>query len=181
MFKYTRFQDIPQIGKYGSYSIDVAWTSIESQLRDFGSSLTVNLDPDFQRGHVWTRDQQIAYLEHILQGGQSGREILWNCASWNKPADDDEIVLVDGKQRLTAARRFLAGEIPAFGTYFPEYTDELRSVLVRFKFYINDLPTKKDVLKWYLAHNGGGVPHSREELSRVQTMIEDDEVPFAAP
>ena len=33
----------------------------------------LQLNPDFQRGHVWTEDQQVKFLEFILRGGKTGR------------------------------------------------------------------------------------------------------------
>ena len=34
-------------------------------------SAPVNLNPDYQRGHVWTPSQQKAFLESLLQGNLS--------------------------------------------------------------------------------------------------------------
>ena len=38
----------------------------------------VDLKPDFQREHVWTKEQQIAYLEYRFKGGRSGDTIYFN-------------------------------------------------------------------------------------------------------
>jgi hypothetical protein len=169
---YSTFQDIPQFPSWGAYQIDVAWNQVEFHLGDLAKSLNVDLSPDFQRGHVWTREQQISFVEFVLSGGKSGRDILWNCPSWHKPSNDkDTIVLVDGKQRLQAVREFMADRLPAFGSLHREFGGRLRGTMVRFSWHVNDLPTKRDVLEWYLALNSGGTVHTDDELNRVRGML----------
>src|SRR3546814_11068615 len=77
---------------------------------------------DFQRGHVWTPQNQTRYLEHLLRGGTSSRTLIWNCPGYDQSistsADADapkEMVIVDGKQRLTAILGFLNGNVAVFG------------------------------------------------------------------
>jgi hypothetical protein len=68
------------------------------------------MNPDFQRGHVWTEEQQIAYVEYLLKGGMSGRTFYFNKPSWkNKDTINgyDDFVCVDGLQRTTAIEKFL--------------------------------------------------------------------------
>lgn len=40
------------------------------------------LNPDFQRGHVWTDSQRTAYAEAFIRKA-TGR-ILFNCPGWSK-------------------------------------------------------------------------------------------------
>ena len=35
------------------------------------------------------------------------------------------------------------------------------------KININDLPTRKDVLQWYLEMNSAGTPHTKEEINKA--------------
>ena len=44
--------------------------------------LNLQLNPDFQRGHVWSIGQQIAYIEYILRGGKSGLDFYFNHPNW---------------------------------------------------------------------------------------------------
>lgn len=85
---------------------------------------------------------------------------------------EGEFVCVDGLQRITACLRFLNNEIPVFGHFLSEYEDSL-SNLIALEFVINDLPTKKDVLKWYIELNTGGTVHSEEEIARVKNMLNE--------
>ena len=54
-----------------------------------------------------------------------------------------------------------------------EYKDKmLRRVEMRLN--INGLKSKKDVLKWYLQINDGGIPHTKEEIERVKKLYEKE-------
>lgn len=173
-----KFRDIPQFTSWGPYQVNLSWTYLEEQLKDwlfpsFGAAL--DLDPDFQRAHVWTQAQQIAYVEYVLKGGRSGRELLLNFSGWNDKFQGP-FVLVDGKQRLNAVRLFLADKLPIFGgNLYSSYTDKLRSVCVDFRVYVNDLETREQVLTWYLEINAGGTPHTQEELDRVRDLLKEEQ------
>ena len=169
-----RFQDIPKFTRNAGYHVTVSWRYLESHIKEaqqWGSAI-LDLDPDFQRAHVWTEQQQIRYIEYILRGGMSSRAIYLNCAGWGY-SYEGPYVLVDGKQRLQAVRRFLANEIPAFGARIDEYTDKLH-MDYSFDWYINDLATRAEVLQWYLDLNSGGVVHTSDELAKVKTLLEQE-------
>ena len=159
-----------------SYRVHVDWRYIEDHITNWqergsdGSIAALDLDPDFQRGHVWTIEQQTAYVEYNIRGGMSGREIYFNCKGWSGRYEGP-FVIVDGKQRLQAARQFLANKVPVFGGYyFSEIEGRLPSN-ASFNFCVNDLKTRAEVLKWYLEMNSGGTPHTPAEIAKVQTML----------
>lgn len=138
-----RFRDIKTFPRC-PYRVDVSWIGLESHIEPERMGLTLDLDPDFQRAHVWTSAQQTAYVEYILQGGTSGCELYFNCAGWQKDWRGP-YVIVDGKQRLEAVRRFMRGEIPAFGALRPEYADEPDMLIARFSWNIAALETRAEV------------------------------------
>jgi hypothetical protein len=147
----------------------------------------LNLLPDFQRGHVWTEAQQIAYVEFFLRGGMTGRTIYLNYPNWGHfspipKGQYREFIIVDGLQRLTALLRFVRGEIPAFGHYVnvptsdfsgPFFEDRLRMARARDNLIINinNLKSRQEVLQWYLELNEGGTPHTSAELIKVKEML----------
>jgi uncharacterized protein DUF262 len=168
---YKRFRDIPQFVEWGGYAADVPWNHIERTLVNFSSGTTLELDPDFQRAHVWTERQQSAYVEFILRGGKSGRDILWNCPGWPSHRDGRSLVLVDGKQRLQAVRRFLGNEITAFGNFCASYSDHMPMTGPSFRFHVNGLKTRAEVLQWYLDLNRGGTIHTDDEIEKVRSLL----------
>lgn len=140
--------------------------------RKYGALLDLN--PDFQRAHLWTTAQQIAYIEYILQGGSSGRELYFNCTGWGYTWKGP-YVIVDGKQRLQAVRRFMANEIPAFGHILSEYEDEPDILVARFSWNVAAVETRAEVLQWYLQFNSGGSVHTQDELDRVKKLLTQEE------
>lgn len=73
--KITRFKDIPQFTSSGSYQVNHPLTSLVREIEEEVSEMGLQLNPEFQRGHVWTEEQQIAWLEYHLRGGKSGNTI----------------------------------------------------------------------------------------------------------
>ena len=169
--KITRFQDIPPFVRDGSYQVDVPFDSVletiarwQSEKGDGMSPL--DIDPDFQRVHVWKPKQQTAWLEYWFRGGRSGTVIYFNHPGWMRSYKGD-FVLVDGKQRLEAIRAFHADEIKVFGSFHKEYTDKCSFTQATLKFNVNTLKTRREVLSWYIQFNAGGTPHTRKEIDRV--------------
>lgn len=167
-----KFSDIKQFTRTGSYNVNVPWLSLERHLESWTREPPyLDLEPDFQREHVWTVTQQRAYIEYILRGGRSGRILYFNCPGWNI-GEMGQMVIVDGKQRLQAVRHFLSNNFGVFGgNYFKDYTDILRPVKCDFIFSVNDLETRQEVLQWYLEMNSGGTPHTEGELDKVRNLL----------
>lgn len=104
--------------------------------------------------------------------------IYLNKPSWRgygRKRGYDDFVVVDGLQRITALQRFLADEIPVFGSLFSEYTDRIRLNRRTMRVNINTLKTKAEVLRWYIQFNSGGTPHTSEEINRVKALLEVEE------
>lgn len=171
-YKKLKLKDVPQFTRYATYKVDMPWSYLEKWLNDlkeqFGDNL--QLDPDFQRNHVWDQEKQIKYVEYILRGGLGSKTILWNCPGWQKSNDMGPMVLVDGKQRLEAVRKFLRNELPVFGHFLNEYHDKPRDIICSFSMNINDLETRYEVLMWYIDVNDGGVAHTKEEIEKVRKL-----------
>lgn len=169
-----KFSEIEKFKSWGNYQVNIPLEYLESHLERFAEQ-ELELNPDFQRGHVWTEDQQRKFVEFFLKGGKSGRDIFFNCSSWmggfNTP-----IQCIDGLQRITACLKFLKDELEIFdGHKRSDFEDRIRMADVSFVMYMNNLKTKREVLEWYYELNSGGVVHSDEELERVKKMIEDEE------
>ena len=165
---YTDFSEIPRFIE-GTHVVDIPLFGIQRQLEEYQKYYGLNTEPDFQRAHVWTEDQQVAFVEHVLRGGRN-TVIRWNCAGWFRDSKAGPVQLVDGKQRLTATLDFLSNRIPAFGTKYEDYTGKLE-ITTGLKFMTNDLRTRAEVLQWYLEINRGNVAHTPEELSKVEMLL----------
>jgi hypothetical protein len=154
------------------------------------------LDPPYQRGSVWTLDQRIALVESWLRGLPAGVVILSDRATGRWTAGDPyETGLgiwacVDGKQRLTTARMWFAGEfaIPASwlpADYVRETEDTEDGPYVRFtgltetgvRFVkrrcglriaeTRDCATEADEARFYLLVNGGGTQQTDADMANA--------------
>ena len=171
--KYIRFKDIPKFTKESNYCVDIDLRRIPVWIEREKEEAGLDMIPDFQRGHVWSRDQQIAFVEFLLRGGKTN-PVYFNCPSWKysvKKGQYNQYVCVDGLQRLTAICAFIDNEIPAFESYFKEFEDPRRLNDITIKFNVNDLRTEQEVLQWYIDINSGGTPHSKSEIDKVKSLI----------
>jgi hypothetical protein len=172
--KYTRFQDIPQFTRAGSWECDYELDQMVLEIDGWVEQEGLQVNPDFQRGHVWSEAKQIAFVEFFLKGGKTARVLYFNHPEWTLGKKSDQFVLVDGLQRYTAVKRFLQNKIPVFGSFFREYTDRPRLISHTFRLNVNELKTRKEVLQWYLDMNSGGVVHTEEELKKVQRLLKQE-------
>ncbi|MHD0644466.1 DUF262 domain-containing protein [Pseudomonas aeruginosa] len=160
---------------------DVGFANIPAALKRMGDERGgLNLTPDFQRGHVWTREQQIAYLENVVRGvvPKSGRVLKFNCPNFTEVIPQPTelppgLECIDGLQRYTAIVQFLAGDFELFNTpreVFKGSSYMISSTSFPFQIEIFSFHTRAEVIKYYLDHNTGGTPHSAEELERVREL-----------
>lgn len=166
-----------------SYAVDYSWSMVDRMLLWLaeGSGAAVELNPDFQRGHVWTEAQQQAFIENALRGviDQAGYAIRFNAPAWeSEPVGDLDptVQCVDGLQRLTAVRRFVAGEVRPFGLHVDQLKGSAFRVVggssqFRFRLMIYTFQWRADLLQHYLDLNSAGTPHSAAELERVRTAL----------
>lgn len=159
-----------------SYAVDVPLCDMKlyiHRLSEHGEKYAPVLDPDYQRAHVWTREQQIAFIEYILRGGEVSRRIIF--------ATDGDIAitkwrLIDGKQRLEAITQFLDLKFGVFPDeqhpegHFANAIYEMRGMFMLFKVVVVRVTTRLEELNLYLSLNTAGTPHSSEEIDRVRAL-----------
>lgn len=180
-----KISDIKMLMPCGSYEVNVHLGYIESWLKYAEEEYGLELNPDFQRGNVWTEEQQIKYVEFFLRGGKTANIIYFNCPQFDmgsceriKNADVLPMQCIDGLQRLTALRKFIKGNLKVFGNNTIDDFEDKKMLLRRYdtlKFNVNNMQTKADVIKWYLDFNTGGTIHSEEEISRVKKLLDECE------
>lgn len=162
----------------GDYEITVSLAQLEKAINDYEEDYALELNPDFQRGHIWTLEQQIAFVEFFLRGGVTARTIYFNCPYFNDyKADkyDMNMVCMDGLQRLTALRKFIANELPVFGYYLKDFEDYKALLRIEnLRININDLKTREEILEWYIDFNTGGTIHAESEIERVKKLLEEE-------
>ncbi len=171
----AKLEDIPKLLQ-SHYTVTIPFLHIPESLDRYktdqeDTGFKFELNPVFQRGHVWTSIQQSKYIEWVVMGGESGLDVYFNHERWMSDFRAD-MVCVDGLQRLTAINLFLNDGVKIWGKRFSEYDDPkyLNRRYLRFNIGAHN---QQNVLRWYLQMNSGGTVHSKEELDKVKQMIEE--------
>jgi hypothetical protein len=171
-------QTLPKLTSSPTYRIDICLRYFVRTIDDYKKE-GLDIDPDFQRGHVWNDVQRTRWVEYLLKGGKVHHALMANQPDW-MGTFQGEFVLVDGKQRLTATYDFLTNKFPVFcglygnpKGYFAEDIDPACLNNAHVPFAVNTLQTRKEVLAWYLELNEGAVAHTPEELARVKKLLEN--------
>ncbi len=159
-----------------NYIIAVDLGFLLEQIESYDRRYSLNLNPDFQRDLVWPLSTKIKFVEYVLKGGTIP-PIVFNSPIFgghgSKGDLPDEMVIVDGKQRLNALVEFLNGKLPVFGGHYVGdligINNLLRQVTVQFK--VNHIDTKNELLQWYLEMNEGQIAHTKSELDKVRAMM----------
>ncbi|MCF5381984.1 DUF262 domain-containing protein [Pseudomonas syringae] len=161
------------------WQADYRWDRVKKSLEQLGVDYGgIELNPDFQRGHVWTAEQQVLFVENCLRGvvASNGFLLQFNCASWSDNSHPSDlppgIQCVDGLQRYTAINRFVDGEIKPFGCHVDEFKGtQFHPSKTHMKVAIHDFTSRADLLFHYLSINTGGTVHSAEEIARVRVLL----------
>jgi len=165
-----KLSDIKRFTGHPNYMVHVPLYEVEYWCEKERCRTPVDLDPDFQRGYVWTEDQKEKYIEYILRGGIHANIILFNHPGWMSSFKGD-FVLVDGKQRMNAVIGFINNKVKAFGYYHNEFEDTMHTMRYCLQFGVNTLQTRLEVLEWYLELNTGGTVHTEKDISKVIELI----------
>jgi len=154
------------------YGVDIPFDYLPDSLERF----EVDLDPAYQRDHVWTVEQQEAFAGAFLENSRALPSLILNFVNGQ---DRRPTEVVDGKQRITALLAFRNGEIIAkcpCGMNF--CIDEIRQNeaamrevgMFSMHWDFVALP-QKQVMRYYLRLNAGGTIHTKAELDRVRDLI----------
>ena len=163
--------DIKKLKNFGNYRFDMQLNGLNDKVNFWIKEDNLELIPNFQRGHVWTPQQRISFVEFILKGGITN-PIIFNHPGWMSTFKGN-FVCVDGLQRLTALNLFLDNKLIVFGDHYRSEIEGIESLLksIMLKVYINDLKTDNEVIEWYLELNSGGTQHSKEDLDKARSCM----------
>lgn len=115
--------------------------------------------PPFQRPPVWTREQQMRFVESCWMRLPIGVFIF------NRPDDQHspfDTWLLDGQQRVTAVLSYMADEFAVFGHRFSELTDtdhRVWAMTTNFSCMETNLTDEAALREVYDRLAYGGTPH----------------------
>lgn len=166
-----------------AYTADWHLRGLETMLQDtqadvIGAGGSFDLTPDYQRGHVWKQEQRVYFIESLIRRTAEAK-VLFNCPGWTSASEEGGDIpehtfqCIDGLQRLTTLRMFMANEIKVFGGYTAAQLKGTPFCPRNFRLQISiyQFNWRADLLQFYLDLNQGGTVHSVSELSRVQELL----------
>lgn len=157
-----------------TYHVNVSLGHLLDSINQYG----IDLDPDYQRGHVWTEEQEQKFVGALLENYKAIPPFWFNWTSKEYHRDSSEIV--DGKQRINSCIRWLKGEIHAVCPcgIEVEYREldkvSLRGLATYVTMNWNFVElSRKEVMQFYLRLNNGGTIHTPAELDKVRRLVEE--------
>ncbi|KAF7319810.1 DUF262 domain-containing protein [Mycena kentingensis (nom. inval.)] len=135
--------------------------SVEKLVLQLLNNGRIDLYAEYQRAEVWKDPAQAALIDSVYRNAPvsqlifakyvaNGRE-LWRC--------------VDGKQRLTALQRFLAGEISCTSLSLANYTHHLRAL---FASPVRDKASKTNY--WFIDNDP---PPTNNRKARAKAVLSE--------
>ena len=71
-------------------------------------------NPEYQRGEVWTRDQQMKLIDSVLREYQLPIIYLHDITKTVAGRTQERFEIIDGQQRIMALRNFVEGAFPLY-------------------------------------------------------------------
>ena len=129
----------------------------------------LNMNPPYQRGHVWTDEDKISLIKSVFSNVDIGKFVVVHLGYGGKYSYE----ILDGKQRLTALMEYYENRFPVMGKYYNELT---RSDRYHFKDYIVHFAmienaTAEQKLRYFIMLNTGGVSVSEDHMFKVKRML----------
>ncbi|GAB0154396.1 hypothetical protein MnBA_37960 [Marinobacterium sp. BA1] len=126
--------------------------------------------PQFQRPLVWSRAQQVAFIESAWLGLPLGTYTLheedWDDSGKALPFSG---CVIDGQQRLTALEQYWDDQFTVFDLYWSEldHRDMCRFMNIKFAHYRAALWSESEIHDLYNRMALGGTPHTAEQRAGI--------------
>jgi len=140
--------------------------------REYG----IDLEPEYQRGLVWNKDQKLSLIDSIYKNIDIGKFTIIKRPWGNdptKPKTPKLYEMLDGKQRITALWEFYTCQFKYNGKYFFELTHSDRSHFKNFKIsYAECEPlTNEQKYRYFLKLNTTGVAIDKKHIESVNKLL----------
>lgn len=148
-------------------------TFIESLLhRYYTESAGVDMNPEYQRGYVWSLEDKQNLIRSILQDIEIGRFVFMQK---DFTAEDPHFYeIIDGKQRLSTLVEFYEDRFEVDGLKFSEMSFRDRHAILGKQVLIIDTPqlTDKEKYEYFIRINTTGKVMDQLHIEKVKKMLE---------
>jgi hypothetical protein len=138
--------------------------------------------PPFQRPLVWSREQQVRFVESAARGLHLGTWMYNDAQAFPEEAVGGRAYLartdrwlIDGQQRLNALHEFFSDAFPVFGKLWSEVSTSDRRRFLNQAFPAQEIQANDEAVlrRLYDTLNFGGVRHAEDQ----RACPEDDDAP----
>lgn len=141
----------------------------------------IDLDPEYQRGNVWSLEQKVNLVDSIFKNVDIGKFAVIKRPWGNnpsKPLTPKLYEMLDGKQRLTAIWEYYCGRFKYKGKYFYELHPRDQSHFKHYTIsYAETEPlTKEQTYRYFLKLNTTGTPVDSEHIAKVRKLWLDSKL-----
>lgn len=128
----------------------------------------LNLDPEYQRGYVWTQEDKEKLIDSIFGNIDIGKF----CYIKKKYSDEYLYEVLDGKQRCRAILDYYENRFPYKGKYYNDLSNNDKWYFDNYMISVAeiDYADKQTVLKYFLLLNTAGKVMDKEHLAKVYQM-----------
>lgn len=152
---------------------------IRSLLNYYFQEFGIDLEPEYQRGNVWTISQKRALISSMFRNVDIGKIAIIK-RPWgdnpNIPATPKLYEMLDGKQRLTALVEYYTGQFTWRGKYHHElkWCDKSHFNNYTVSIAETDPLTKEQKYRYFLKLNTTGTPVDPEHMAKVTAMLQKE-------
>lgn len=147
---------------------------INGLLHYYYHSYGIDMNPDYQRGLVWTLEDKVNLIDSIFNNIDIGKFVLLGRAYREK---EPNFEILDGKQRLTALVEFYENRYSYKGLkyYQLHWKDKLHferyGISLAMTPFGQDIPQQQKY-KYFLKLNKSGKPQDPEHIKYIQNLFD---------
>ena len=163
-----------------SYDEDFESVTLRSSVKYFYMLFNdglIDLNPIYQRGYVWTKQQKNDYILNLFESRAEIRPVVVQYGAEGK--EDDLLEILDGKQRLSTLFDFINNKVTVNGLYFKDLANEDQEFIMNHKIDYRRIMKRSDAsdlkletkLQLFYEINLYGTKMTDEELKKVQKLL----------
>jgi hypothetical protein len=147
---------------------------ISSILHSIYGGSGLDLNPDYQREHVWSEEQKVDLIDSIFKNIEIGKFTIIR-RKFSEELDNYYEVL-DGKQRIQAILDFYECRFKYKGLTYNDlnWIDRNHFTNYSVSWAETEPLTDKQKYRYFLKLNKCGVPMSKDQIEKVEKMLENN-------
>jgi hypothetical protein len=149
-------------------------SSVESLLHRY-YCFGVDMNPEYQRGYVWSLEDKQKLIESIFEKADIGKFTFIKLTETDYIDRDVDYEILDGKQRLSTLTEFYENRFSYKGKFYNDLDGCDKRTFLNAVISIGDINNvidRKTIYQQFLRINRTGKPIPEEHLKRIEMLSE---------